>query len=495
MPKQFYDDYSKEILGRQGMFDKADIESGKVKLDPNYGLWEAKKGYESAATDADRTYYSNMGKYFREHGATLDPDNKMNAKQFSDAYWGQFGAGGGSGGSAGGSGGGSRSADNPFAQGDYFSRANGYISDYLGTMNNYMKQYNEAGLAMLRDYQTNYAQALNQLRQLMETKPEVPESVKQSISLLRDQTAENAKLIDEQLNHMGVLYSGQTGKRHEDLYKNLDQQTASMLNNWLDQEHQKMYQTALKLADMQASYANNYANLASQIKLGALDKAMGLAGQEYQMRSGLAKDQFDYQNAQAAAAAEAQQAADKLYWDNYWNQMRYTTPTAGEQLTYDAAIRRLQQAGGSTGGTADTADTWAKNHATAVKMAADNIKPSQFTDRLGATDWQAYYNAINDAISNYEAQLNAGRPVNQAVQLTESVFTEGEKYIKAARAGGRTDAEIAAALLAGGYDPSNWGLRTSYTTSQQPAEESASAPWWKTYLTNTLDAIRGRLGQ
>lgn len=351
MAQKYYNDYEKEILGRQGMFDPKDIESGKVKLDPNYGLYEAKKGYESSTNPADKTYYGNMGKYFRSHGATLDPNNTMNAKQYSNAYWGQFGMG-------------TqpqvheayKSSETPSTvseygssvgyapSGDYFSQQQGYINNYLSQMNNYMQQYNAAGLQMLRDYQANYAQALDQLRSLMERKPEVPESVKTAIDIMKQQTAENAKAIDEQLNAMGVLYSGRTGQEHDKLYRNLDNQTRTLLSNWLDQQHNQMYQAALKLADMQAGYARDYANLSAQYQLGAIDKAMGLAGQQYNMLSGLTRDQQNYDLQLRQMAAQQQAAANKQYWDNYWNQMKYSTPTAGEQLQYEAALRRLEAA-------------------------------------------------------------------------------------------------------------------------------------------------------
>ncbi len=478
MAQKYYGDYEKEVLGRQGLFDPAQIESGSVKLDPNYGLWEAKKGYaqaEKSGNEADKSYYRDMGKHFRANGATLDPNNTMNAQQFSDAYWGQFGAGGSTNGSTASSSYTTQSAYKGPAQGNGYTGGD-YFTNYMNDMNSYMDQYGAAGQELLRNYQTQYSQALAGLQNLLAQKPDVPESVKYAVDMLKKQTDDNVRLINEDMNRRGIYNSTIATDRTAQERTRMSDQERALLSNWLDQQHQQMYQTALKMADMQAGYASNYANLAAQTTLGALDKRMGLAGQKFDIQNQMAQQQRQEELARQQAEAQAQQAETDRYWQNYWNQMKYTTPTAGEQLSYDAAVRRLQQAGSSTG---STTDTWAKNHATAVEMASTNIKPAQFVTGYanGAPvyDWNAYYDAINRAVPQYEAQLNAGRPdtstgrrehgssngtiwsaLNQPAD--NMVNSSVSNIITTLRAVGASDAEIANALRNDGYDPSQWGL-------------------------------------
>lgn len=464
MAQKYYGDYEKEVLGRQGMFDPSQIESGAVKLDPNYGLYEAKKGYESATTDADRTYYSNMGKYFREHGATIDPENKMNAQQFSDAYWGQFGAGGSKSGGSGGY----------TTQSAYKSPSTGstgdYFTTYMNQMNDYMNQYGQAGQQLLKTYQEQYSKALEGLQNLLAQKPEVPDSVKYTIDMLKKQTDDNIRLINEDMNRRGIYTSTIATDRAAQERTNMSDRERAVLSNWLDQQHQQMYQAALKLADMQAGYARDYANLAAQTTLGALDKRMGLAGKAFDIQNHMAQQARQEELARQQMEAEAQQAEADRYWQNYWKQMEYNTPTANAKLNYDAAVRRLSAANALTPQEQAVSQAWSNimaGNATEQDWRIVGRTPPGMTSDLGS-EYRSLLNLRGDPIKWNQLPEADKQYVEQrigqlrgtmtgATPLTTGGWTiDPQAYIAEGRRQGYTDDEIRQDLADMGFDPDQY---------------------------------------
>ncbi len=470
MAQKYYGDYSKEILGRQGMFDPAQIESGSVKLDPNYGLYEAKKGYaqaEKSGNEADKAYYRDMGKSFREQGATLDPNNTMNAQQFSDAYWGQdFG------GSTSGSGGSGGYTTQTAYKGPSMGSGGDYFTNYMNDMNSYMDQYGQAGQELLRNYQMQYSQALQGLQNLLAQKPEVPESVKYAIDSLKKQTDQNIQYINEDMNRRGIYNSTIATDRAAQERTRMSDQERALLSNWLDQQHQQMYQTALKMADMQAGYASNYANLAAQTTLGALDKRMGLAGKAFDIQNQMAQQQRQEELARQQAEADAAQRAADRENANYWKMMEYTTPTAGERLSYDAAIRRLSTANALTPQEAAVSAAWSNimsGQATEQDWRIVGRTPPGMGGDLGS-EYRSLLNLRGDPVKwntlppedkqYVESRLvelrGAGASSNGGNPLVISGQDPWPQWIQEGKAAGKTDEEMRQIMRQNGVDPEKY---------------------------------------
>lgn len=208
---------------------------------------------------------------------------------------------------------------------DFLANMNNIASTYLNTINNYVKQYGDAGLAMLQAYQQQYSQALAQLQQLMQPRSDVPESVKLAIQLLKEQTDENLKALDEEMIRRGIYRSGIAADMRQKLYKGQLEEEQKLLAQWLDQQHQQMYNAALEYARMQANYASGLANLYQAAVMKPIELGMGAAQTAYQIQSGLAEKAFDIAKSLKTWLAERQQAAQQ-------SALQYETELAKQQF-------------------------------------------------------------------------------------------------------------------------------------------------------------------
>lgn len=250
---------------------------------------------------------------------------------------------------------------------NYIAQQQQYFQDYMNQINNIMKQYSDAGIAMLHAYQQQYSQALAQLQQLMQPQKDVPESVKLAIQQLREQTDENVKKLAEEMNKRGILQSGLAADMEAKLRKGALTEEQKLLANWLDQQHQQMFQAAMKMAEMQAQYARDYANLYQQAYLKPLEMSMGLAETAYKTQAGLSKEAFDVASKlkqwvaeqedkarqdRLQREAEAQKLAQQQAFEQ-WKALlpyQYMTPYQQAKLQLDQARLQLDQAKLASGG-------------------------------------------------------------------------------------------------------------------------------------------------
>ncbi|AYO30864.1 hypothetical protein D2962_09755 [Biomaibacter acetigenes] len=239
----------------------------------------------------------------------------------------------------------------------YFEQQQQQINTFIQQMNNYMSQLSDAGLAMLRQYQEQYEQAIAQLRQYLQPSTEIPESVKVALDVLDKQLNENIRQINNILNERGVYNSSIAADRIKQAQDAIGTEKAQLLAQWLDDQHKQMFQAAMQMANMQAQYAANYANLYSQAYMQPLQQGMSLASNIYGLQSNLAQQQYQAQSALAEtgltianqiyetfvkgkqaekqAEQEAQQKADQLAWE----QLKW----AGEQALRQAQLQETQR--------------------------------------------------------------------------------------------------------------------------------------------------------
>lgn len=206
---------------------------------------------------------------------------------------------------------------------DYYNTAQQQINNYMQQMNNYISQIGNAGIQMLNAYQQQYSQALGELQQYLNQKPEVPDSVKLALDLLKKQTDENIKALNEEMNRRGIYNSGIAAEEIRKAQEALGTAQADVLAKWLDQYHNQMYQAVMQKAKMMADFAGNFANLYSQAYQKPLELAMQnyanvfgmqqqLAQQAYQQQVQQAQQAFDVMSRLRQALADYEQEARKL---------------------------------------------------------------------------------------------------------------------------------------------------------------------------------------
>ncbi|MGQ9697174.1 MAG: hypothetical protein ACUVRO_04185 [Armatimonadota bacterium] len=165
-----------------------------------------------------------------------------------------------------------------------------YLQSYMNQMNQYLSQHSSQALAMMQAYQQQYADALDQLQQLLQPKSEVPESVKVAIDILRKQTEENVKKLAEEMNKRGIYFSGLAAEEERKTREQLTDRERQLLAQWLDEQHKQMFQAALEMARMQAQYAQSLPQLYETVYLKPLSVMMESAKASYAEQSKLASD-------------------------------------------------------------------------------------------------------------------------------------------------------------------------------------------------------------
>lgn len=178
----------------------------------------------------------------------------------------------------------------------YYTNQQNLINNYMGQISNYMKQYSDAGIAMLQQYQQQYSQALAQLQRLMQPDPEVPESVKVALDLLKKQTDENIQQLNEEMNRRGIYQSTIASREQRKLLESMTDSERQILADWLDQQHQRMTQAALAYAQAQMQFARDYAGMYGQVYQKPIEMGMQLTKDVYGMQSGLAQQQWQLQS-------------------------------------------------------------------------------------------------------------------------------------------------------------------------------------------------------
>lgn len=255
---------------------------------------------------------------------------------------------------------------------DYYNTAQQQINNYMQQMNNYISQIGNVGIQMLNAYQQQYSQALGELQQYLNQKPEVPDSVKLALDLLKKQTDENIKALNEEMNRRGIYNSGIAAEEIRKAQEALGTAQAGVLAKWLDQYHNQMYQAVMQKAKMMADYAGNFATLYSQAYQKPLELAMQnyanvfnmqqqLAQQAYQQQAQQAQQSFDVMSRLRQALADYEQEARKLkqqreaarlqaeqerqkqLYDYYLKLLPYYQMTAYQKAQLDMAMQRLSE--------------------------------------------------------------------------------------------------------------------------------------------------------
>jgi hypothetical protein len=264
---------------------------------------------------------------------------------------------------------------------------------------------------------------------------------------------------------------------------------------WLDQVHSDMYNATMQMAQMQATYAGNYASLGSsllneqtQAQLGVAKEALGaqqqlgsqafqfqsgLAAQGYQTQSQLAQQQFNlaaqlqqWAVKQQAAIAEAQQKFDyenanlNLRAQSLQSLDAYRQAEIGvRDAMAQIAAARLDRSGGGSGTGATPSDTRMAGAVGALQSMASGLvnlytqSPDQFT--------QQYPNASNpqDVIDQYIA-THSSDYLSQGVSPT-SLKTIMDSYFTA-----------------------NSGASSAQPQGSQSDTQSNSMPWWQSFLSS-----------
>lgn len=194
---------------------------------------------------------------------------------------------------------------------DYMANLSKQTNSFINSMNSMVQQYGDMGLAMLKAYQDQYSQALAQMQQLMQPQTDVPESVKLAIQLLKEQTDENLKALDEEMIRRGIYRSGLAADMIQKLRKGQLDEEQQLLAQWLDQQHQQMYNATLQYANMLTNYASGLANVYQSVVMQPLQLGMSAAQTAYQLQSDLASKAFDTAKSLRTWLAEQRQSAQE----------------------------------------------------------------------------------------------------------------------------------------------------------------------------------------
>ena len=194
---------------------------------------------------------------------------------------------------------------------DYMANLSEQTNSFINSMNSMVQQYGDMGLAMLKAYQAQYSQALAQMQKLMQPQTDVPESVKLAIQQLKEQTDENLKALDEEMIRRGIYRSGLAADMTQKLRKGQLDEEQQLLAQWLDQQHQQMYNATLQYANMLTNYASGLANVYQSAVMQPLQLGMSAAQTAYQLQSDLASKAFDTAKSLRTWLAEQRQSAQE----------------------------------------------------------------------------------------------------------------------------------------------------------------------------------------
>ena len=194
---------------------------------------------------------------------------------------------------------------------DYMANLSKQTNSFINSMNSMVQQYGDMGLAMLKAYQDQYSQALAQMQKLMQPQTDVPESVKLAIQQLKEQTDENLKALDEEMIRRGIYRSGLAADMTQKLRKGQLDEEQQLLAQWLDQQHQQMYNATLQYANMLTNYASGLANVYQSAVMQPLQLGMSAAQTAYQLQSDLASKAFDTAKSLRTWLAEQRQSAQE----------------------------------------------------------------------------------------------------------------------------------------------------------------------------------------
>jgi hypothetical protein len=309
------------------------------------------------------------------------------------------------------------------------NQISGLANGYMQNMNNYMKQYSDAGIAMLKAYQDQYSQALGQLQQLMQPQKDVPDSVKLAVQLLKEQVDDNLKALDEDMIRRGVYRSGIAAEEAQKLRKGQLDNEQQILAQWLDQQHQQMYNAALEYAKMQANYAGNYATMYQQAVMQPLQMGMSVAKNAYDMQSQLAQKAYDlsaglrqwydqqrledmrYKTQEDIALqkenAQSQQKLLELAWDKY----KWENPSAYQQAQLGLQNNRYNL---------DAAYKSAEIAKINADVSANAATKSAIADILSSSP--DFNSAITKLQQNSKAYAAAGADLNKVVNSIYAGF-------------------------------------------------------------------------
>lgn len=177
----------------------------------------------------------------------------------------------------------------------YYNNQQQLISGYMKQMTDYIKQWQEAGLDMMRQYQQQYSVVLEQLQKLMNPDPTVPESVKLALDLVKKQTDENIRVLNEEMIRRGIYGSTIAADRIRKLQETMTDEQRAILAQWLDNQHKQMLQATLQYAAAQERYAQGLANMYGQVYQRPIEMSMNLLQGVTSMQQGLAQQGLQLQ--------------------------------------------------------------------------------------------------------------------------------------------------------------------------------------------------------
>jgi hypothetical protein len=178
----------------------------------------------------------------------------------------------------------------------FYTQQQQVINNYLQQMNNFAQQYGTVGLAILQQYQQQFQNAVDQVKTLMSQDSSVPQSVQLALDLLDKQLQNNIRYLNNEMNGRGLYNSSIALNAIEQAQTDTGNQKEQLLANWLDQQHQELYNATMQLAKMYEDYANNYANLQSQYATKPLDIGMQTLQNATNLQSNLNQQQWSATN-------------------------------------------------------------------------------------------------------------------------------------------------------------------------------------------------------
>lgn len=256
----------------------------------------------------------------------------------------------------------------------YYAYQQKMLDGYMQQMNSYVQRWQEAGLVALQHYQYEYGQALGQLQKLMTPDPNVPESVKLALDMVKKKSEENIRRIDEEMNRRGVYQSTIARDRLLDATANMEDNQRAILAQWLDQQHKQMLEATLRYATTQERYAQGLANLYGQVYQTPIEMGMGVLRDATQWQQGLAAQglQLHQQLAnqglevsvglrkwigeredaarQSKAEREAAQAKAEMDYQRWLADMGLKEATLAEQIRHHQAMEARPVSGGGGAG-------------------------------------------------------------------------------------------------------------------------------------------------
>ncbi len=302
---------------------------------------------------------------------------------------------------------------------NYYTAQSNQINAYLSNMNQYVSQMSNNGLAIMAAYQQNFANSLATIQQAMQADQQVPASVTLGVQLLQQQTQQNLQYLNEQMNARGIYQSGLAIDMAQKLQTGALDQEESLVAQWMDKQQTDMYNATMQMAQMQASYANNYASLQQNALNAPLQAEMNLAGTALgaEQQLGQQAEQFQTGLAQEGYQTQSQLASQQFNLASSLQQWVVTQQTAAAQAAqkWDLENAKLNLQGLNTQSLISSRDT--ENQ---IRELMAQIEAGKAAGGSPSANRDAVIQQYGDAIkSKIDAAWNKGG-WNGAIQMVNS---------------------------------------------------------------------------